>query len=242
MAPAPSEQRVPARRRRHDRLGGSRRRVDARVPPEPRSGQRLVEARMLGRLRRVHRHGDASGLRSPGRRQPAQRGGRTRRSGARASRAETVVTGRAVVLYGPPASGKDTLTSALMSTDPAFVLFRKLKAGGGRTTGYRMTDASALGDLRDRGLSLYENVRYGATYAVDRPDLDAGVQRGQPPVAHMGQVAGIHAVLGYPAMWLTVRLWCSRSTAAARLRARGGSDVAGRIAVWDETVEDLARG
>ncbi|MGV9303830.1 hypothetical protein ACWDLG_10705 [Nonomuraea sp. NPDC003727] len=34
-----------------------------------------------------------------------------------------------IVLYGPPASGKDTVTAALRRLDPRFVLLPKLKVG-----------------------------------------------------------------------------------------------------------------
>jgi len=39
------------------------------------------------------------------------------------------VTGQGVILYGPPASGKDTVTRELVRIDPRFAMFQRLKVG-----------------------------------------------------------------------------------------------------------------
>ena len=62
---------------------------------------------------------------------------------------------------------------------------------------------------------------------------------GKIPVLHLGQVAGVAAVLEYPASWTTVLLWCSRETARVRCERRGNSDVNSRLTAWDETLADL---
>jgi guanylate kinase len=140
----------------------------------------------------------------------------------------------AIALYGPPAAGKDTITAALTTLDTRYVHFDRLKVGTamnaapgngkGTSTGYRHTTTEELTRLHGRGLIVYENTRYGNTYAVDRPRLDDITDAGQVPVVHLGQVAGITALrTGYPARWLTVLLWCpgtspspGSGTAAAR--------------------------
>ncbi|MGH2941284.1 MAG: hypothetical protein ACRDLN_00705 [Solirubrobacteraceae bacterium] len=40
-----------------------------------------------------------------------------------------------VALYGPPASGKDTITRALTELDARYVHYLRLKAGSGRSDG-----------------------------------------------------------------------------------------------------------
>ncbi|MGK5554002.1 hypothetical protein ACSNOI_20525 [Actinomadura kijaniata] len=40
-----------------------------------------------------------------------------------------------IVLYGPPASGKDTITAASSALDDRYVYFHKLKVGAGRSAG-----------------------------------------------------------------------------------------------------------
>jgi|SRR5215218_3940386 len=145
-----------------------------------------------------------------------------------------------IALYGPPASGKDTVTQALTALDARYVHFRRLKAGGGRTDGYRVCTNEQIDDLRDQGLIVYENVRYESRYAIDRPALDALLVRGLIPVVHLGQLAGVHALVRYPALWLPVLLHCRRATAAQRARQRGSADIAARLEAWDDTERELA--
>jgi guanylate kinase len=147
---------------------------------------------------------------------------------------------RGILLYGPPASGKDTVTAELCALNPRFVLFRRLKVGGGRTNGYRLATQDALDTLRARGELLYSNTRYGATYAVDRGEIHAINEQGQVPVLHMGQIAGIDAVqAGYQSPWLVVALWCHRTEAARRLAGRDDQRTDERLAAWDATLDDF---
>lgn len=150
-----------------------------------------------------------------------------------------IATPAAVILYGPPASGKDTITQALAQLDTRYVPFQRLKIGNGNTEGYRLASSRDLARLHARGDVLYRNERYGNTYVVDRPHLAKMLDAGQTPVLHVGQVAGIRAVSSYPARWITVLLWCARETTAHRARARGSKDIEARLIAWDETAEDL---
>jgi guanylate kinase len=145
----------------------------------------------------------------------------------------------AVILYGPPASGKDTITRALGDISSTYRLFPRLKCGAGRTAGYRAVTVAALQRLRDDRLVIYENDRYGSTYAIDRPHLDMMLSEAKVPVIHIGQVQGITALRRYPARWLTVLLWCSRAASTTRLRNRADSDVEARLRAWSQTVDDL---
>ncbi|MEU3495385.1 HAD family hydrolase [Kitasatospora cineracea] len=146
---------------------------------------------------------------------------------------------RGVILYGPPAVGKDTVTRALADLDPMFSLFSRVKVGPGRSAGYRMGTAEQLEELRASGAVVYENSRYDSTYVTDRPGLDAAFAVGVP-VMHLGQVDGVRAVLdGYPAQWLTILLWCPREVTEARSTGRGDADTAARLAAWDATRADL---
>src|SRR4051794_28742211 len=105
---------------------------------------------------------------------------------------------RGVILYGPPASGKDTVSVELSRRNPKFEQFRRLKAGPGRTAGYRLVTDAHLEQMSDCGELLYTNARYGARYAVDRGGVEAMVSAKHVPVLHLGQVAGIEAVSAYP--------------------------------------------
>lgn len=153
----------------------------------------------------------------------------------------TASTGRqGVILYGPPASGKDSITAALAALDARFQQFARLKVGSGRSVGYRMGTAEQLAQLEAAGDVVYVNSRYNSTYVIDRPGLDAAFSAGVP-VVHLGQVDGVRALLErYPAGWKTVLLWCSRATAEARSQGRGDADTPARLAAWDATEQDLA--
>jgi guanylate kinase len=144
-----------------------------------------------------------------------------------------------VILYGPPASGKDTVTAELLELSDAYAYFEKLKVGAGRTAGYRMVSDERLADLRERGLILHEIARYGATYAVDSVTLDKLLDDGRIPIVHMGQVAGVKALRQHKARWLDVLLWCPKEVTAERARRRGSGDVEERLSAWDATLADL---
>lgn len=145
----------------------------------------------------------------------------------------------AVVLYGPPAAGKDTVNAALAELDDRYAQFHRLKVGSGKTAGYRVGTIEQLAEMRATGDVIYENSRYGNVYVVDRPGLDAAFAAGVP-VVHLGQITGIHAVVnGYDADWTTVLLWCPREVTAARSVSRGDADTEARLAAWDATKEDL---
>jgi len=151
------------------------------------------------------------------------------------------MTDHGVILYGPPASGKDAVTHALVRLDSTFRHYQRLKAGTGRTTGYEMIGEAALAEIQ-RGDVLYENTRYGNRYLVDRPRLRELFETGVFPVVHIGQIAGIRAIVSsYPARWLAVMLWCSRETSRKRASARQySSDITSRLDAWDETERDVS--
>ncbi|MEN3614444.1 kinase [Plantactinospora sp. ZYX-F-223] len=150
---------------------------------------------------------------------------------------------RGIILYGPPAAGKDTITRHLEALHNRYVLFPRLKAGRGRTTGYRITTLADIEALRRQDGIIWENHRYGATYVLDRPGLTARLAE-HVPVLHLGQVEGVHAVTtAIPdTRWVIVHVWCPRGVAEIRIRERGTGDTAERLKAWDETkpITDMA--
>ncbi|MCC3770535.1 guanylate kinase [Streptomyces sp. UNOC14_S4] len=149
------------------------------------------------------------------------------------------MTSSGVILYGPPGSGKDTITRELTRLRPEFALFERLKAGPGRTTGYRLTTADRIEELSRAGELLYHNARYDAEYAIDRQGIAALVDADRIPVLHMGQVVGASAVAAFPLHWIRVLLWCPLDVTESRSVGRGDKDVEARVKVWHETREDL---
>jgi guanylate kinase len=143
---------------------------------------------------------------------------------------------RGVVLYGPPASGKDTVTEALTRVDPGYRLYHRLKAGPGRTSGYRMVDAARIDELRRSGDIVWENQRYESVYVIDRPSLRECL-KDHVPVVHLGQREAVEAIQeAFPdAAWTTVYLHCPREEALARIVSRATGDVDARVSAWDAT-------
>lgn len=146
-----------------------------------------------------------------------------------------------VLLSGPPAAGKDTVTAALGALDSRFVLFDKIKIGRGRSTGYRMLREAQYADLLAAGEILQSHERYGNRYAVDKPHLRKLCAAGAIPVIHVGRRANLPALRVDPSEWSTfsVLLWVSRDVAAQRLQSRGSGDITERMAAYDEEWRDL---
>lgn len=141
-----------------------------------------------------------------------------------------------VILYGPPAAGKDTITKSLSKIDPRYRIFRRIKVGTGRVEGYRLATVAEINRLRAAGEILWENQRYGATYLVDRGFLAEELSEAWP-VLHLGQPDAIPVIRRAfpPGCWLVVYLWCSRPVAERRVVARETGDVAERMRAWDAT-------
>ncbi|MDQ0367840.1 kinase [Catenuloplanes indicus] len=143
---------------------------------------------------------------------------------------------RAIILYGPPASGKDTVTHALAELDPTVTLFRRLKAGPGRTGTYRMTTEPDIDRLRATGDIIWENRRYESVYVIDRPGLTDALTTGIP-VVHLGQVPAIEALVNATpeTRWTVAYLWCPRDVAKSRIVSRATGDTSARLRAWEET-------
>jgi guanylate kinase len=138
---------------------------------------------------------------------------------------------RGVILYGAPATGKDTVTEALTGSYPEYAHFERLKAGPGRTAGYRMISVEQVASMPAAAV-LWANHRYGATYLVDLPGLQQVWQQHRIPVVHLGQPEAVEAVVERTpeASWLVVELHCDLAVLQERIRQRGTGDDDQRVA------------
>lgn len=141
-----------------------------------------------------------------------------------------------VILYGHPASGKKTVTQALVGLVREYHQFRRIKCGPGETEGFRMTDAETLNALRRVGGVIWEHEQYGATYAVDRKGLQQAVGGGVP-VLHLGQRAGVEAVIAATSEvdWTVAEVFCPQEIAIERLIQRGTTNLFEQITVLRAT-------
>ena len=138
---------------------------------------------------------------------------------------------KGVMLYGAPATGKDTVTRALVDRFPdVFVHFWRLKAGPGRTAGYRMVSLEHVEALPESAV-LWTNHRYGATYVVDREGLSQIWSDCRIPIVHLGQPEAVDAIVGRTpeATWLVVELYSSLTVLKDRIRVRATGDDDQRI-------------
>ncbi|GGN73956.1 hypothetical protein GCM10010112_43630 [Actinoplanes lobatus] len=143
---------------------------------------------------------------------------------------------KGVILYGPPASGKDSITAALHEINPVYCLFPRVKVGPGRTSGYRMATGQEAEQLRKQGEVVWENARYSSSYIIDRSFLLDHIGR-SITVVHLGQTQAVSEVTkAIPeASWTVAYLWCPRDIAAIRIRARNTNDDEERLRAWDAT-------
>lgn len=145
-----------------------------------------------------------------------------------------------VILYGPPTSGKDTVTAELARQDARYTLLPKLKVGTGRSTGYRHVPSTELDKLRTTGRLVVETHRYGNVYAVDRDAIAALVEADRVPIIHMGNLADLQRLrAAVPLDWTAVLLWIPRAVCADRSKHRGDVDTPKRLQAWNETRNDL---
>lgn len=143
-----------------------------------------------------------------------------------------------LILYGPPASGKDVVTRALERQDDRLSLFRKLKVGQGRTSGYRLSTPKEIDEL-EASLRLVSRVhRYGNDYYVDAPELLRMRQSGLTPIVHTADLDEV-AILRREGNWLVVCLWASARTTRHRLMRRVDSNLDERLGLRSAMLREL---
>lgn len=146
---------------------------------------------------------------------------------------------RGIVLFGPPASGKDVVTAAMHALDRRICHFRKLKVGTGRSQGYRIVSPSQVDDLLRRGLVVSRVRRYGNEYVVDQTELESLQGSGCIPVIHTADLDELER-LSQQAGWRSFCLWASLRVTRQRLSERGDRDTAARLDVRSYVLRSLA--
>lgn len=140
------------------------------------------------------------------------------------------------ILDGPPASGKETVTSALHILDHRYQLFPRLKLrlrAHDRVPHNRRSPARR--DPREGRRHLRERtIRRDLPHRSLTPDDHE--PRRPDPVVHLGQPAGVYAVAAVQGFrWTIAALRCPRDLAAEELTGRGAGDVPERLTAHDAT-------
>jgi guanylate kinase len=146
-----------------------------------------------------------------------------------------------VLLSGPPASGKDTVTVALERLDMAVKLFPRLKAGSGRMKGYRQVPLASLDEMDAAGLIAQRHERYHNHYAIDRPYLERMLVRGEKPIIHVGRLDNLRQLQDFRPDFLSVLFWVSEDIMVDRLRHRADRNISERVVAWREERDDLVQ-
>ncbi len=141
-----------------------------------------------------------------------------------------------LLLSGPPGAGKDAVTKALGKHGGSFRLFPRLKAGPGRTAGYRMISEERLHGLGKDGDLAQLQARYGNLYAVDFGRLQAMVNAGYVPVVHVGRRRNLAGLQAVPFDTASVLVWVSREQSERRVADRAGQ---ARGKEWEEERDEL---
>lgn len=145
-----------------------------------------------------------------------------------------------VVLFGPPAVGKDTITSQITRLDSRFAHFRKIKVGGGRTSGYRILSSGEIADLMTSKQILSRVERYGNQYFVDLPELARIRRVGRIPVVHTTDIRELESLTA-DGSWHAWCLWAPLRTVRSRLSSRRDSDRERRLDLFSATLRALGR-
>ena len=147
------------------------------------------------------------------------------------------MTQHGILLYGGPASGKDTIAAELAEHGRCRP-FPRLKHGPGRTHGYRIASAKDLEKAKGTpGEVIWTTTRYSATYLIDKSHLLKLLSSGDVPVIQLGEPAAVTAVLkALPYVhWTIVELWCPRHIAYQRIIERNTGDTDERMHHYDNT-------
>ncbi len=152
----------------------------------------------------------------------------------------------AILLSGPPASGKDSLTEALHGIDPKFVHFRKHRAGSGGQPGAAYIDISVsqFERMAQQNRFAQWHDRYGRYYGVAVEELDRTLSTAKIPIIHVGKYQNLLALRQHPLLRpaLSILLLCSRAAAGVRLENRHAGqlgEVEARLAAFDQEQQTL---
>lgn len=154
---------------------------------------------------------------------------------------------RLLILSGTPASGKDSVTDALIAHSDRFVRLKKHRSGeGGRQDDtYTQVTSWVFRTMVRRQAFAQWHARYDRLYGVSWTALDAAWAAGKIPVIHNGRPIDAQALLNLPGVLARhVVLLCSEPATRRRLALRSAQpgfadDADARLKAYAEERDEL---
>lgn len=150
-----------------------------------------------------------------------------------------------LLLCGTPASGKDTITSALIGLNSRFIHFKKHRASEKPKDDntYICIDNEEFKSLRNQGLFVQHHSRYGRYYGVSLTQLESHWSLGEIPIIHVGKYENIAPFKDANIEMRSVLLLVDKIETESRLKVRHMGDeqeIQKRLSAYQEERDDLA--
>jgi len=146
---------------------------------------------------------------------------------------------KVLLVAGPPASGKDTITEALTALDSKYVLFKKHRTGVDSAK-YNTLSAGDFEQMKNDGAFVQAHYRYGRGYGVCKETLRDLVDANKLPIIHTGKIDNLlllKSTINYPCG--TVLLWEERDVLIERIKQRGPvNEVHTRVDGLDDELQE----
>ena len=153
---------------------------------------------------------------------------------------------RLLLISGTPASGKDTITDALIMLNPKFIHFKKHKisTGGQLDNSYHHVTKDEFDVMANNGDFVQYHYRYDGGYAVAQYVLEDNWREGKVPIIHVGKYENISPFYNNKYFSIiSILLLVSRKETENRLKERNYNDDAEinvRLSAYDEEREELS--
>lgn len=150
-----------------------------------------------------------------------------------------------LLLSGTPASGKDTVTSALIGLNSRFIHFKKHRGSEKPKDDntYIHVDNEEFKSLIDQGAFIQHHGRYGRHYGVSLSRLESHWSAGEIPIVHVGKYENIAPFKDADIEVRSILLLVDKTETESRLKVRHLGDdqeIQKRLAAYQEERDELA--